>query len=106
MNHAGSVQTVFEGLTTNSRDRLSEMQDRYDLRIPFGHDVGDPQGDHRPRTMRDYRSGGTPWLVVVSPQRKVIYNHFNLNAQRFIDWLQPQLSAWAMSAGMNHRDLH
>lgn len=65
-----AVQTVFEGFTTNTQDRLREMQDRYDLRIPFGHDAGSPQGDHLPRTMRDYRSGGTPWLVIVSPTGK------------------------------------
>ncbi|MFT5446920.1 MAG: thiol-disulfide isomerase/thioredoxin [Gammaproteobacteria bacterium] len=68
-----AVQTAFEGFSTNTQDRLQEMQEmqeRDDLRIPFGHDSGDPQGDHRPRTMRDYRSGGTPWLAVVSLQRQ------------------------------------
>ena len=63
------------------------------LRIPFGHDAGNPQGDHRPGTMREYRSGGTPWLVVVDPQRNVVFNDFRLSATRFIDWLTPQLEA-------------
>ncbi|MFT5175069.1 MAG: thiol-disulfide isomerase/thioredoxin [Gammaproteobacteria bacterium] len=88
-----AVQTVFEGFTTNTQDRLQEMQDRYDLRIPFGHDAGSPQGDHLPRTMRDYRSGGTPWLVIVSPDRQVIFDGFRLSASKFADWLRPQLKA-------------
>jgi thiol-disulfide isomerase/thioredoxin len=88
-----AVQTVFEGFSINTRNRLQEMQDRYDLRIPFGHDAGNPQGDHRPGTMREYRSGGTPWLVVVDPQRNVVFNDFRLSATRFIDWLTPQLEA-------------
>ena len=88
-----AVQTVFEGFSTNTRDRLTEMQDRYDLRIPFGHDAGDPDGDHLPRTMREYRSGGTPWIVVVDPARRVIFNDYHMDANTFIDWLRPKLSA-------------
>lgn len=91
--HLLAVQTVFEGFTTNTQDRLQEMQDRYDLRIPFGHDAGNPDGDHLPRTMRDYRSGGTPWLVIVAPDRTVVFDGFRLSATKFIDWLKPQLDA-------------
>ena len=87
-----AVQTTFEGFSTNTRDRLTEIQDRYDLRIPFGHDAGDPHGDRLPRTMREYRSGGTPWIVVVAPNRHVIFNDYHLDASSFIDWLKPKLN--------------
>ena len=37
-----AVQTVFEGSHTNTPEKLKITQDKYDLRIPFGHDDGSP----------------------------------------------------------------
>ena len=88
-----AVQTVFEGFSTNTKQRLREIQLQYDLTIDFGHDAGDPNGQRLPRTMRDYRSGGTPWFVIVDPTRKVVFNDFHIDAARFIAWLSPRLSA-------------
>ena len=34
-----AVQTVFEGAETNTIDKLRLNQEKYDLAIPFGHDV-------------------------------------------------------------------
>ncbi len=35
-----ALQTVFEGVHTNTKEKLLETQKKYDLEIPFGHDVG------------------------------------------------------------------
>ena len=86
-----AVQTVFEGFYSNTVDKLRETQLRYELPIKIGHDAGDPDGDHRPVTMRRYRTGGTPWLVVIDPSRTVIYNEYSLNADKFIAYLDRRL---------------
>jgi hypothetical protein len=34
--------------------------------------------------MRDYRTGGTPWFIVIDPTGEVIYGGFRLDAEAFI----------------------
>lgn len=88
-----AVQTVFEGFDVNTRDKVHEIQQRYDLRIPIGHDAGNPDGDRMPRTVREYRTGGTPWIIIVDPSGIVVYNHWFLDADSFIARLREQLAA-------------
>ena len=78
------VQTVFEGEAQNTIDKLNEMQDRYNLRIPFGHD---PAIGRYPSMMEDYRTGGTPWFILINPLGEVIFNDFHLDANRLIGTL-------------------
>ena len=40
--------------------------------------------------MRRYRTGGTPWIVVIDPQGLVVYNDYHINADKFIEYLQSQ----------------
>lgn len=77
------VQTVFEGAEQNTVERLRETQLRYGLNLPFGHDVP-PAGGAYPTIMEDYRSGGTPWFIVIDPKGEVIFNDFGLDAERLI----------------------
>ena len=86
-----AIQTTFEGFSTNTVDKIPEIRERYGLRMPIGHDQGDPDGDHRPRTMIDYRTGGTPWLVLIDPGGLVLYNGFHANAEKMIEYLQTQI---------------
>lgn len=76
------VQTVFEGEAQNTPDKLREMQERYSLAVPFGHDPA-AQGRH-PSVMEDYRTGGTPWFILIGPDNKVIFNDFGLDADKLI----------------------
>ena len=76
------IQTVFEGFTTNTIDDVRKNQLRYELPIVMGHDAGDPDGDHRPQTMRKYRTGGTPWLILINPDGRVVYNHFHVDQEK------------------------
>jgi hypothetical protein len=39
--------------------------------------------------MEAYRSGGTPWFVVIAPDGRVVYNGFQLDAESLIQKLRP-----------------
>jgi hypothetical protein len=85
-----AIQTVFEGAEVNTFDRLRENQKRYRLRVPFGHAVADADsGDAMPAIMAAYRSGGTPWFVVIAPDGRVVYDGFVLVADGVIQALRP-----------------
>ena len=61
-----AIQTVFEGHQQNTAERALEAVARHDLtEVPLGHDSG-----HPPTIMTDYRTGGTPWTVLIGPDRR------------------------------------
>ncbi len=84
------IQTVFEGFEVNTEDKLRDIQLQYDLHIPMGHDAGDVNGDRHPSTMRNYRTGGTPWMILIDPDGVVVFNGFNINSDRAIEFLSKQ----------------
>jgi hypothetical protein len=85
-----AIQTVFEGPDVNTFDRLRANQRRYGLRIPFGHAVAElPSLDAIPAVMEAYRSGGTPWFVVIAPDGRVVYDGFQLDAESLVKALRP-----------------
>ncbi|MEM6992261.1 MAG: TlpA family protein disulfide reductase [Myxococcota bacterium] len=72
-----AVQTVFEGHDTNTADKALESMKRHGLEdIPLGHDSGSP-----PTIMADYRTGGTPWTVIIGPDRTVLHEGFQLDPE-------------------------
>ncbi len=79
------IQTVFEGYSINTREKVRETQLEYDLHLPMGHDPGSE--GRRPATMVNYRTGGTPWMILINPERKVVYNDFSINADKAIEFL-------------------
>ena len=38
--------------------------------------------------MRSYRSGGTPWAVLISPDGDVLYNDFGIDPDGAVDFLR------------------
>ena len=89
------IQTTFEGFSTNTVDALRKNQLRYDLNLPFGHDPGDgnlPHGSHNryPKTMAAYRTGGTPWVILINPQGVVVFNDFHINIDNLINYLNTE----------------
>lgn len=90
-----AIQTVFEGHSSNTADKVREIQKRYDLDIVMGHDAGDEAKHTNPKTMVDYRSGGTPWAVLISPDGKVIFNDFNINVDSAISFLTAEINKLA-----------
>jgi thiol-disulfide isomerase/thioredoxin len=88
-----AIQTVFEGSEVNTFDRLRENQRRYGLRVPFGHAIADSASvDTVPAIIKAYRSGGTPWFVVIAPDDRVVYDGFLLAADGLIQALRPLAS--------------
>ena len=70
-----SVQTVFEGFEVNSAKKAQETAERYQLTIPVGHDPGpDNSGSV---LLRHYRTGGTPWTVIIGKDGFVHFNDFH-----------------------------
>lgn len=75
-----AIQTVFEGYNINTQDKLRKNQLKYDLKIPMAHAAGNPETRSIPEIMQIYRSGGTPWTVIIDPSGKVVYNDFHIKA--------------------------
>ena len=88
---AVSIQTTFEGYRTNSFNKVRKIQEQYDLKIMMGHDAGDEKTHGHPKTMVSYRSGGTPWAVLISPEGKVIFNGFSVKPESVIDFLNKKI---------------
>jgi thiol-disulfide isomerase/thioredoxin len=86
-----AIQTVFEGFAENTEAKVLEAQRHYGLRIPFGHDPGQPR--QLPATMADYRTGGTPWIIAIAADRTVVANGFHLNVQDVAAKLNPHISS-------------
>ena len=83
-----AVQTVFEGFEVNTFERIRDNQQRYGLTIPFGHAFPE-SGKSVPVLMEDYRTGGTPWFVVIAPDGTVVLDGFRLRPDALIRVLRP-----------------
>ena len=79
-----AVQTVFEGFSTNTKERAKQDVASFGLDIPVGHD-----GTHgKPSPlMRRYRSGGTPWTIIIDKKGIVRFNGFRLSTEQGEDIL-------------------
>lgn len=86
------LQTVFEGFSVNIQAAVRKLQLRYALPITMGHDPGDPRGDPFPSTMRSYRTGGTPWMILIDPAGQVVFNDYGIDAGELIGFLHKQLA--------------
>jgi thiol-disulfide isomerase/thioredoxin len=82
------IQTVFEGHSVNTVEKVRETQLRYDLKMPMGHEAGG--NSYRPTTMANYRTGGTPWMILISPDREMVFNAYGINADKAIAFLKEQ----------------
>ncbi len=83
-----ALQTVFEGASSNTKEKMLETQQKYNLKIPFGHDIGNAETGNRSSTMYNYRTGGTPWFIFIDQNDTVIFNDFHLNVDKAIEFLQ------------------
>lgn len=83
-----AVQTAFEGFSSNDLAAAKDIIKRYDLKIP----VGQSGSATEPSVfMRRYRTGGTPWTIVIDREGVVRFNDFHIdavNAGRLIDLLK------------------
>ncbi len=86
------IQTVFEGFRSNTKEDVRRLQLRYDLPVIMGHDPGDEDTHARPVTMQAYRTGGTPWLILVNPEGVVVYNNFHVDRNKLIEYVEQQIA--------------
>ncbi len=86
------VQTVFEGFGVNSGDKVREIQLQYQLPITMGHDPGSQKSGRGSLNMRRFRTGGTPWVVIINPSGQVVYNDYHVNAEKLIDYLHAKFA--------------
>lgn len=86
------IQTVFEGYSSNTQDAVRELQLRYKLPIIMGHDPGNPDTEEYSSTMVNYRTGGTPWLILVNPDRVVVFNQFHVNTEALIEYVADKVA--------------
>lgn len=77
------IHTAFDDDPQNSQERVREMQIKYDLKIPFGHDP--KVGDQYPTFMQDYRTRGTPFFIVLNPENEIIFGDFSLDAVKVME---------------------
>lgn len=80
-----TIQTTFEGHSINNASKLKEIADRYDLRIPFGQSA---EKSGTPEIMRKYRTGGTPWTVIIDKQGIVRFNDFHISSSKAADTIR------------------
>jgi len=83
-----AVQTVFEGFSINTADKIREVREKFDLRMPMAHDDGSRHDRERSYLMDRYRTGGTPWIVIIDPSGRVVFNNFHISSDRAIEYLE------------------
>jgi len=79
------IHTAFDDDPRNSQNKVAEMQTKYDLPIPFGHDP--KVGDKYPTFMQDYRTRGTPYFIILDPENKIIFSDFRPDAAKVVEVL-------------------
>ena len=77
-----AVQTTFEGYHTNTFESAKRTAKQYELNIPIGHSG---TAGVRSQLMRDYRTGGTPWTVIIDQSGIVRYNDFHIKVDQAAD---------------------
>lgn len=82
-----AVQTVFEGHEANTYEEMLQVQQKYGITIPFGHDAG-KDGLSRSTIMEDYQTGGTPWFIFIDQRNNVVFSDFHLNPDAAIEVLE------------------
>ena len=83
-----AVQTVFEGHHTNTFEKIPAIAKKYGLTMPMGHSGSKMK---RPPIMTGYRTGGTPWTIIIDTKGTVAFDGFHLKpaqATKLIDGLK------------------
>ncbi len=73
-----AVQTSFEGHQVNTFERAKEVAAQYNLKIPVGQSGSLGK---KSTLMQQYRTGGTPWTIIIDKQGVVRYNDFHIASE-------------------------
>ena len=75
-----TVQTVFEGFSTNTEEAAKKIVERYKLQnMPVGQS-GSPE--NRSKVMRAFQTRGTPWTVIIGKDGKVAFEGFHFKPKQ------------------------
>ena len=88
-----AIQTVFEGFKTNSKSKIKQIRKRFKLTIPMAHDDGASHKKKRSVIMDRYRSGGTPWFVIINQGGKVVFDGFHLDFNKTVKYIEQSLKS-------------
>jgi len=88
-----AIQTTFEGYGTNTAERALQSVADHGLEIPVGHTEGKGEQAGPPGMMRTYRTGGTPWTVIIDRQGVVRFDGFSVEAPRAIELIEALLES-------------
>lgn len=80
-----TIQTVFEGFSTNTLKAAQKIIQQYKLTMPVGHSGLDGK---RSQFMSNYKSGGTPWIVIIDKKGIVRFNNFHADINDIIDYIE------------------
>ena len=83
------IQTPFEGHSVNTYQRLVIEKLQWRIERPLAQDRLDRGGT--PRLMRDYRTAGTPWHIVIDKQGTIRFNDFTRDAPFFEEMIRSLL---------------
>ena len=73
-----AIQTTFEGFSSNTFERAKAIAKKYDLHIPIGQSG---TAGSKSKIMQNYRTGGTPWTIIIDKNGVVRYNDFHITAE-------------------------
>ena len=73
-----NFQSWCPGCHSHGFPSIIELRDGL-RRHGIDHDAG-----HPPTVMADYLTGGTPWTVIIGPERTVLHNSFHIDAEQLL----------------------
>lgn len=71
------IQTAFEDEEENDLASISTVIKDYNLKIPIGNSPRDEYS--RPLFMDTYRTGGTPWVIIIDKDGIIQYSDFQIH---------------------------
>ena len=76
-----AVQTTFEGERINTFENARNTVDKFGLTIPVGQSGG---AGERSMLMKSYRTGGTPWTIIIDREGIVRFNDFHIDPKEAV----------------------
>ena len=84
-----AIQTVFEGFNTNTFENALKVSKKFGLDIPIGQSGED---GNKSQVMKEYRTRGTPWTVIIGKDGKVKFNYFHLEVDKAVKIINMELN--------------
>lgn len=80
-----AIQTVFEGYAVNTEEAAKKIIKQYKLTMPVAQSGAK---GFRSEFMNRYRTGGTPWTIIVDKKGVVRFNGFRVDADKALPYIE------------------